>query len=319
VLTFATAAESSLDEFMSVSAGSAYAAELRKYAESLLEQGRTRLDWCVLALDDGVPVARAAFWAGPGDSGPTDLVLIAADWSDEELAAGHELLARMHELGAAQGAEHLSHSIDSPPNTPQFQEEEGARARLLEEAGYELLRDGLRWRFQASSWSGPAWEHSLVFRPLPEVGEKAFVETIAATFEGTPDTWLNENIAEHGLLGAAQEDFEQMKAMDHQPEWFELAYTEGGDLAGVIIAAGSAPAVIAYVGVVPEQRGRGLAQQLVRRGTERLLDTGVDEIRGDCDRENIPMVKAFQRAGYEQFARRRTYRRAVSDRRRIGA
>jgi ribosomal protein S18 acetylase RimI-like enzyme len=66
--------------------------------------------------------------------------------------------------------------------------------------------------------------------------------------------------------------------------------------------------VIWYVGVVPEARGRGLATELVRRGTERLLAARAEEIRGDCDRDNGGMVKGFERAGYEQFARRRSYR-----------
>jgi ribosomal protein S18 acetylase RimI-like enzyme len=70
-------------------------------------------------------------------------------------------------------------------------------------------------------------------------------------------------------------------------------------------------AVVAYVGVVPEQRGRGLAPRLVRRVTEQLLASGADEIGGDCDRDNVAMVKAFERAGFEQVARRRSYRREV--------
>jgi ribosomal protein S18 acetylase RimI-like enzyme len=100
--------------------------------------------------------------------------------------------------------------------------------------------------------------------------------------------------------------------MEHLPEWWELAYTDDGALAGVIMAARNpSSAVIAFIGVVPEQRGRGLAQRLVRRGTEQLLESGADEIRGDCDLDNVGMVKAFERAGYEQFARRRSYQRAI--------
>lgn len=101
--------------------------------------------------------------------------------------------------------------------------------------------------------------------------------------------------------------------MEYLPEWWELAYADDGALAGVIMAARNpTTAVIAYVGIVPEQRGRGLAAQLVRRGTERLLSGGASEIRGDCDRDNIGMVKAFERAGYETFARRRTYHRTLT-------
>ena len=312
MLAFVTAEEASMDDFMSVSAGSRYEQELQEYAASLLQQGHTKPDWCVLGLDDGAPVARAAFWALPGQSAPTDTVLIETDWSDADLSAGHALLARMHELAGELGADGLSHSVDSPPAAPQYQEDEDARIRLLEGSGYELLRDGLRWTYSASASEDALPGQSLVFRSLPEVGEDVFVEAMASTYEGTHDSWLTRNIEERGLLAAARADYTDYQGMDHLPGWWELAYAEDGALVGVMMAARNpSVAVIAYVGVVPEQRGRGLAQQLVRRGTELLVSGGATEIRGDCDRDNIGMVKAFERAGYDQFARRRTYHRAI--------
>jgi ribosomal protein S18 acetylase RimI-like enzyme len=309
VLEFATADEVSTDTFLSVSAGSQYQAQLSEYLESLLEQGFTKPDWCVVGLDAGEPVSRAAFWAMPGQSVPSDLVLIAVDWSEDDLSAGRALLARLHKLAGELGADHLGHSVDSPPGPPQYQEDEDERIRLLETTGYELLRDGLRWRYAAQP---EAPELSLDFRPLPEVGDAAFLDAFAGTYEGTRDSWITRMIEEHGIRGAAEQDFVDYLELDHQPEWWELAYTEDGELAGVVMAARNpSTAVIAYVGVVPPQRGRGHAPQLVRRGTERLLAAGAVEIRGDCDDDNIGMVKAFERAGYEQFARRRTYRREL--------
>ena len=142
--------------------------------------------------------------------------------------------------------------------------------------------------------------------------EQAFVEALAATYEGTRDAWIDRTIRERGTFDAARADFYGYQGMEHLPEWWELAYTEDGRLAGLVMPARNpSVAVIAYVGVVPEQRGRGLATRLVRRGTEQLLAGGADEIRGDCDRDNIAMAKAFERAGYEQFARRRTYRHGL--------
>jgi ribosomal protein S18 acetylase RimI-like enzyme len=102
--------------------------------------------------------------------------------------------------------------------------------------------------------------------------------------------------------------------MDYRPNWWELAYTQEGARAGVVMPARNpGSAVIAYVGVVPEQRGQGFAPQLVRRGTQQLVAAGDTEIRGDCDRDNVAMVKAFQRAGYNEIARRRSYLRALAD------
>jgi RimJ/RimL family protein N-acetyltransferase len=313
VLAFATAEVASMDAFLSVSATSQYHEQLREYAASLLEQRYTKPAWCVLALEESVPVARAAFWSPPGRAAPTDLVLIDADWTDQALSAGRALLSRMHELAGQLGADALSHSVDSPPGTPQYQENEDARIRLLTESGYQLLRDGLRWRYAAATSPEAKHEPSLNYRALSEVGDDAFVDAIASTYAGTRDSWLTKNIEEHGLEGAARIDFRGLQEMEYRPEWWELAYNEDGALAGVVMAARNpSTAVIGYVGVVPEQRGRGLAPQLVRRGTERLLASGGDEIRGDCDLDNVAMVKAFERAGYEQFARRRTYQRPVA-------
>jgi ribosomal protein S18 acetylase RimI-like enzyme len=312
MLALVTAEEASMDEFLSVSAGSQYQRHLRDYADSLVRQGATKPEWCVVAVEAGVPVARAALWALPGQAVPTDIVLIDADWSDEDLSAGRALLESVHELAGALGADALSHHIDSPPGAPQYQENEDARIRLLASSGYQLLRDGLRWRYSPSSSKRAEQEHSLFFRSLAEVGEDTFVAAIASTYQGTRDSWIARNVEERGTLEAARADFLDYQSLDHPPEWWELAYTQGGALAGVIMAARNpTSAVIAYVGVVPEQRGRGLAPQLVRRATGQLLESGA-EIRGDCDRDNIGMVKAFERAGYEQFARRRTYRRATA-------
>lgn len=119
---------------------------------------------------------------------------------------------------------------------------------------------------------------------------------------------------EQGKLTAARSDFGDYQDMDHRPEWWELAYAEDGSLVGVIMAArNSSTAVVAYVGIAPAYRGRGLSSVLVRRGTEHLLTSGASDIRGDCDRDNPAMVKAFERAGFEQFARRRTFERLLAD------
>jgi ribosomal protein S18 acetylase RimI-like enzyme len=308
VVTFATADETSREAFLAVSAGSPYRAQLEEYLESILSQGATRPEWCVVAVDWGTPIARGALWAPAGQPVPTDFVLLDADWNEQGLASAHALLTRLHEQARELGTEALSHHVDDPPAAPQYQEHAEARVQLLEDAGYTLLRDGLRWRY--SGVAPPEQpDPALTFRTLAEVGEEAFVAAIASTYEGTRDSWLARSIDELGVLEAARVDFVDAQALEYLPGWWELAYTDGDTLAGVIMGAKNpSSAVVWYVGVVPEARGRGLATQLVRRGTERLLAAGVDEIRGDCDLENVGMAKGFERAGYEQFTRRRSYR-----------
>jgi RimJ/RimL family protein N-acetyltransferase len=287
-------------EFLQVTAASPHQAELAAYLDTLVAQCCTRPEWWV--VDRG---SRAALWSLPGVEVPSHVVLIETAWSDADLVAGRALMSRVHELASELGAGELGHTIDSPPVPSQYQEHPEARVALLEATGYELLRDGLRWLL--SSPRAEAQDAPLSFRTIAEVGEDAFVDAIAATFAGTADNELTRDIEEHGLREAAHQYLEDHKSLEHRPEWFELGY-DGDDLTGVIMGARNpTSAVIAYVGVVPERRGRGLAAPLVRRGTQRLAAAGATEIRGDCDRDNVAMVKAFERAGYSQFARRRSY------------
>lgn len=270
------------------------------YLQTLLEQRCTRPEWFV---DDGD--SSAVLWSLPGGDVPSNVVLIETDWSDDALTAARSLMARVHELAAQLGAEELGHTIDSPPVAPQHQAHPEARVRLLEATGYELVRDGLRWLLPSPK---EADDGPLSFRTIAEVGDEAFVDAIAATFEGTPDAELTLDVEQHGARDAARRYLDDHKALEHRPGWFELA-DAGGELAGVIMGARNpTSAVIAYVGVVPAQRGRGFAPMLVRRGTARLAAAGATEVRGDCDRDNIAMARAFERAGYTQFARRRSFR-----------
>ena len=83
MVTFVTAEDASVDAFLSVSAGSRYQPRLQEYLASVLERGCTKPDWCVLGLEDGAPVARAALWALPGHAVPTDIVLIPGTAADQ--------------------------------------------------------------------------------------------------------------------------------------------------------------------------------------------------------------------------------------------
>lgn len=96
--------------------------------------------------------------------------------------------------------------------------------------------------------------------------------------------------------------------MDHEPGWWQLAYTAAGELVGLVMPT-RAPtfATIGFVGVVPEQRGRGHIDELLARGTATLGAAGATDFRADTDVRNAPMASAFRRAGWAEFAARREY------------
>jgi GNAT superfamily N-acetyltransferase len=86
-------------------------------------------------------------------------------------------------------------------------------------------------------------------------------------------------------------------------DWWRLAYTPQGGLAGLAIPARNADGpVVAYLGVVPELRGNGYADDLLAEVTHLLAAAGARWIQADTDLANQPMACGFQRAGYRNFA-----------------
>jgi RimJ/RimL family protein N-acetyltransferase len=74
---------------------------------------------------------------------------------------------------------------------------------------------------------------------------------------------------------------------------------------GLIVGGGNADQpVIAYVGIVPEQRGRGFVDELLAQAVATLTAAGASVIRADTDLANAPMANAFRCAGFEQFMAR---------------
>jgi hypothetical protein len=61
-----------METFLSVSGTSRYQPQLHENTESLLRKECAKPYWCVVGLQAGAPVARAALWALPGQAVPTD-------------------------------------------------------------------------------------------------------------------------------------------------------------------------------------------------------------------------------------------------------
>ena len=193
VLALATVAEASQEAFLSVSDASPYRAELREYADSLLRQQRTKPEWCLLGSEAGEPVARAALWSIKPDAAPTDIVLIDADWSDEDLSNGRELMAAIHDLARSSGADALSHSRRrARREPPQYQDHaEGPHPAPRWNQGTSCFATGSAGQYAASASYGDRGRKARSsFARLPEVGEDAFVEALASTYEGTRDSWM---------------------------------------------------------------------------------------------------------------------------------
>lgn len=277
------------------------------YLTGLLESGCTRPEWCLVAERDGRLAGNVVLWTMPGRTVPMDIVLLEPGDPDTAEA----LLASAAERARELGAQTQGHVLDSPAQAPQFQRDPQRRESLLAGAGFTVARDGRRFLWTAAD-PMPAQDERLRWRSLADLGATPFVELLADTFTDTRDSIFQAEIAEHGRRGAAERNVADMLELDHQPGWYEIGY-DAADTPVAISMPARTPtsAVIGLVAVAGAGRGRGYATSVVARGTRVLRDAGAGEIRGDCDAANIGMVKAFQRAGYRNFANRKMFTRPL--------
>jgi RimJ/RimL family protein N-acetyltransferase/GNAT superfamily N-acetyltransferase len=291
-----------LEDFARV-AGDEHAAEQRAYATSLLEQGTTRTDWCYVVESDEGLAGRMALWTLPHVNKPLAIVLL--DARDDGVAAA--LLE--HAIGVARdaGSETLGSVLDQPAQPPQWQVDPERRHRWFSRAGFAMRRATSRWE-HAADVRAPAGSDRLRFRGLLEVGDAAFAAAVERVSTDSLDRYIRSERVRLGSAGEARQLIAGLRELDHQPAWWELAYDKSDALVGLVMPA-LAPGfgTIGYIGVVPEQRGRGYIHELLARGTTTLFGTGMPILRADTDLDNTPMAAAFERGGWSSTGTRREY------------
>ncbi len=272
----------------------------RRFATS---QYRPGLTW--IAEDGGRIVARAIWWLAPGWIQPQalDCLLVQRPMADHAGLAA-DLLAAAHAAFRSRGLRGLPQfHIFLPNGWRQQPDAVAALAWRREAAGRvgltrELERLQYEWTPAAGLPAGPA---RLEFRAEPD--DEVFLDAFRRVAEGTLDATTNAGRAAVGAERQARDAMRYYLGMPGPREWWRLAYTPDGGLAGLAIPSRNFDGpVVAYLGVVPELRGRGYVDDLLAEITRLLAAQGVQRIMADTDLANRPMAAAFERAGYRNFA-----------------
>ncbi|MGW1881360.1 GNAT family N-acetyltransferase [Streptomyces sp. NPDC001970] len=248
-----------------------------------------RPEWKRVALREGRVVARAAWWGGPDDTTPVNLNWFDVAEGEEE--AGTELLRT--------SPFQVEYELILPPGwreDPAHRAAGEARLRAAKAAGMEVLveRFQYRWTLECGLPERPG---RLEFRPEPDDG--VILDVLRRIHTVTLDAHALRAIAEDGLDRAAQEELDFFHWCPSPREWWQLAYTPDGELVGLHVPAHnpSGPCV-GFIGVVPEQRGRGYAYDLLAECTHFLAEQGAEFIAGATDQGNFPMAAHFAKAGH---------------------
>lgn len=146
-------------------------------------------------------------------------------------------------------------------------------------------------------------EKAVTFKTFAECDSGAFQHVLTQSFEGTLDCpELNE-------LRTADETSAGYRACAPDlSRWWLIR--EGEQPAGVLILADSAlPDVwdLAYVGVLPQVRGRGIGQAAIEFALAHAAEAGKEGVSLMVDERNRPALKLYDRSGFQQMATRDVY------------
>ncbi|WP_234443525.1 GNAT family N-acetyltransferase [Streptomyces sp. NRRL B-24484] len=268
-----------------------------------LAAGRRRPELLWTALDaDGRLLARAGWWCPPGSTEP--LLLDVLDHVPGHRATAEALLRRALAAVVPEGT--------VPPKYTRFlpagwREDPAVRAvvdgplSVVERLGAVPFVERLRLEWRAGT---PVPDPTGRLRIRPAAGEAEVVDLCTGILAGTLDAYSRDDLSRMTAREAAQQQYDEEFAQYTTPRaWWRVAESaRTGEPVGLVVAARNAyRPIIAYLGVLPGHRGRGLAEELLAEGTRVLAAAGAEVIRASTDVGNTPMAAAFGRTGYTAF------------------
>jgi RimJ/RimL family protein N-acetyltransferase len=263
---------------------------LNREIEGDLDAGRRRLDWLWVAERGDRLVGRVGWWTRRKGDDP--LVLDFLDLPASDVDDGVTLVST------------ALRSVVPPDwhDDPAVVHGMDLRRTVLERLGARPLVERLRLQWEAGG-PVPAPSDRLRFRPVRDRDE--LVGLMTDVLDGTLDAHSRRELNRMSPAEQAAFQYEdEFEGYDTPREWWQVAERPDGEPVGFVIPArNSYHAIIAYIGVRPAFRGHGYVDDILGAGTRILAADGAPRIRASTDVDNVPMARAFARAGYATFER----------------
>ncbi len=281
-LTVTACSTESMDRFFSIDCDSSF----RRGVERLIADGISRPQWCFIASDGETAVGRVGYLQ------PCigELRIFGLTLPQHDRDAGTKLLEEslgiMKHSGTARVTCQL-HTDELPPYSE----------LLCSQVGMRVVQEKVRF-MRDCSVSG-AIHQRLRFVSVREAGYELFIRTVRDVTRDTLDRTDAASVTELGEEQAATQYSEELSSIDNAREHWYLAY-QGNEVTGLVVPQVLEPGVgaINYIGVVPEQRGRGYVGDLLYHGIGVLQARGCSQVIADIDSQNRPLEDALVKGGF---------------------
>lgn len=276
--------------------------ELNGELEDDLRDGHRQPGWLWVALHDDHVLARAAWWGRPGGRVPSALDILdiddtaGADGVDTAVALLRAAIAEVVPPG------------ERPPYylrflAPDWRDETASRQavenrmKAAGSVGARFFVERLRLKWLAGT-TIPAPTGRLAFRQVDGAAE--LLALMTQVMHGTLDAHGRDDLTRMSPQeAAATHYYGELDRYTSPHDWWRIAELPGGDPVGFVIPANNGYyAIIAYLGVVPAHRGNGYIGEILAEGTRILAAEGAPQIHASTDLGNVPMARAFHRAGW---------------------
>ncbi|MFD7260013.1 GNAT family N-acetyltransferase [Streptomyces sp. NPDC059874] len=293
----ATADPADIDRALAYPADGPVAAMTTEKIREELDANQFRAEWIWFAEDEEGEVLARALWWGRADSErpiALDCLQVRSSVADPAaVAAG--LLAAGH---AAFGNLPI-YNISLPRDwrtDPALAAAVAWRQEAADKAG--LTREIERLRYEWTPEAGTTEPGGrLVFR---EGTDEEFLDAFVRLSSGSLDLHTQTELRSMDAEQLAREDIEFYRDCPGERSWWRLAHLPDGTLAGMAIPSATPyHRNVGYLGVVPEQRGQGLIDEILGEITRFHASEGAERITATTDTVNVPMAAAFDRAGYQ--------------------
>lgn len=151
----------------------------------------------------------------------------------------------------------------------------------------------------------------LKFESANALSNEQWLSIVGRVMSSSLDAGDRKAVTQYGAFKAAQQFLESSKdGFSYQNEWWQVGFNPNGEIVGFVLPVifegcakdGLEEGTIYYIGVLPEYRGFGFANDLLLQGTRILQEIGVWRVFCDTDVNNFPMIAAFRRVGYRQYS-----------------